>query len=121
MAAAFTWPGSLPQRMNRDYSESGGVVMISSPTDTGPGKLRRRGNASNRLRCSCDMTKAQIATFEDFVKNTIKGTARFNFSHPRTELSIEVRFQPVSEGQLYTMSYIAPDLYQISFSLEVMP
>lgn len=70
---------------------------------------------------SFTMTPSQLVIFEDFVKNTLKGTARFGFTHPRTGSVIEARLVPQSTGDLYTISYINPIRYNVSLQMEVLP
>ena len=60
MAVSYIWPLSLPQKPNTNYSESGGVLIIRSPTDAGPAKQRRRGNKPQVLSMNFDMTDAQV-------------------------------------------------------------
>lgn len=121
MAVSYIWPLSLPQKPNTNYSESGGVLIIRSPTDAGPAKQRRRGNKPQVLSMNFDMTDAQVSTFETFVKDTIKGVARFGFSHPRTNASIEVRIVPSGDGELYQLQYLSPGYWTVTFSMEVLP
>jgi hypothetical protein len=67
------------------------------------------------------MTSAQVTTLENFVTNDIKGTARFGFTHPRTNQVVEVRIIPSPEGEMYTASYLAPGYYNISTTFEILP
>lgn len=121
MAYTYTWPTALPQSPQKGYSETGGVLAMRTPMDAGPAKLRRRGQKPQMLNVTFLMTSAQVVVFEDFVKNTIKGVARFGFAHPRTGSIAEVRIIPEGEGNLYNMSYTAPGYYTLQFQLEVLP
>ena len=83
MAYAYTWLGTLPQMPDTNYSETGGINIIRSPMDAGPAKQRKRGNKPQVLQLTYTMSNSQVIIFEDFVKNTLKGTARFGITHPR--------------------------------------
>jgi len=121
MAVSYIWPVSLPQKPNTNYSESGGVLVVRSPMDSGPAKERKRGNRPQTLSLNFDMTDAQVVTLETFVKSTINGVARFGFTHPRTNASIEVRLIPSGDGQLYDIKYLSPGYWSVSLNMEVLP
>lgn len=121
MAAAYTWPVSLPQVPQKGYTEQGGVNIIRTQTDTGPAKQRRRADSPNKLSVSFMMTTEQTSTFEDFVINSLKGVARFYFKHPRTQYVKEVRIIPTGTGDEYTIDYLAPGYWLVKFNLEVLP
>jgi hypothetical protein len=119
--AAFIWPLDLPQKVNRDFTETGNTNIVRSPMDAGPAKMRRRSEGVKTLNVSFDMTTANCATFETFVYSTLNSTARFDFVHPRTGTTVEVRIVPGTDGQLFTSSYIIEGRWRISFKLEVLP
>ena len=119
--ASYTWPPTLPQDVRTDFTEAGGALILSSPMDKGSPKRRRRGNKPAILTVGFYMTTAQVATFETFIKTTIKGTARFDFPHPRTGATIEVRPVPQGDGDLYRVGYVSPIEWSVDMVLEVMP
>ena len=120
--ATYTWPPTLPTSADsQSYSEMSGALVLVSPMDAGPAKMRYRGQKPRQFSIEMIMDNTQIATLETFINTTLRGTARFDFTHPRTQASIETRFVPSSEGKYFNISYFAPDLYRISFSLEQMP
>lgn len=121
MAAAFTWPLSLPQTPERGFSEQNGVNIIRTQTDTGPAKQRRRAASAAKMSVSFLMTTAQVAVFEDFVLNSLKGVARFYFKHPRLQATKEVRIVPQGNSEHYTISYQAPGYWSVKFNLEILP
>lgn len=121
MAYTYIWPVTLPQKPQTNFSETGGVLIIRTPTDAGPAKQRRRGNRPQQLSCSFNMTTAQLDTFETFVKDTLSGTTRFGFTHPRTNQVVEVRLIPQQDGQLYTIGYILEGFWTVSMQMEVLP
>lgn len=121
MAYSYVWPVSLPQKPNTDYSETGGVLLVRSPMDAGPAKQRKIGNKPQVLSLTFDMKDAQVVTFEDFVKNTLKGISRFGFTHPRLNQTVEVRLVPSSDGQLYSLKYLSVGYWTVSLSMEILP
>lgn len=121
MAASYTWPGTLPQVPDTNYSETGGVNIIRSPTDSGPAKQRKRGNKPQVMNLTFTMSTDQVTTFETFVKTTLNGTARFGFTHPRLGTTVETRIIPQSSGDLYNISYINPTRWSVQLQLEILP
>lgn len=121
MAYSVVFPGTLPAMPNTDYTETGGVNIIRSPTDSGPAKQRKRGSKPQQLSISYNMAPEQVVIFEDFVKNTLNGVKRFGWTHPRLGTVVEVRIVPQSEGDLYSISYISPVKYNVSLQLEILP
>jgi hypothetical protein len=121
MAYTYIWPISLPQSPQKNFAETGGALILRTPMDSGPAKQRRRGKLASKMTLSFIMTSAQVTTLENFVTNDIKGTARFGFTHPRTNQVVEVRIIPSPEGEMYTASYLAPGYYNISTTFEILP
>jgi len=119
--AIYSWPVSLPQAPQRGFTETGGVLVLRTPMDSGPAKQRRRGQKPQVLQLSYLMTTAQVSTFEGFVKNDLKGTARYNYLHPRLNTTVEVRIVPQSGGELYNITYQAPGYWMVALTLEVLP
>jgi hypothetical protein len=89
--------------------------------DSGPAKQRRRGQRPENLQVTFHLSTEQVNTLDIFLKDTLKGTARFGFPHPRLESVVEVRVIPQSDGVLYSTAYIMPELWSVSFQLEVLP
>jgi hypothetical protein len=121
MAYSYTWPATLPQSPQKGYSETGGVLILRTPQDAGPAKMRVRGNKPQVLSVSFLMNTTQVTALETFVKTTIKGVARFGFTHPRTGVIVEVRIVPQGDGDFYTLQYQAPGYYQVTMQLEILP
>jgi hypothetical protein len=121
MAYTYVWPPSLPQSPQKGFTETGGVIILRTPTDAGPAKQRRRGEKPQVMQVSFVMTTEQTQTLENFVKNTLRGTARFGFTHPRLNSIVETRIVPQSSGDLYTFTYLAPGYWSVSLQLEILP
>lgn len=121
MAYAYVWPLSLPQKPLDSYSETTGVLVIRTQPDMGPAKQRRRGQMPDTLSVQFNMSTAQVETLREFVQDSIRGTIRFGFPHPRTSEIVEVRIVPQNNGQMYATTYIVPDYWQVSLQLEVLP
>ena len=67
------------------------------------------------------MTKAQVIAFETFANDTLRGMARFGIQHPRKKGTVvEARIVPGNDG-LYSISFVGPNLWNVSMTLEIMP
>jgi hypothetical protein len=121
MAVSYIWPLTLPQNVQKGFTESVGLNVLRTPTDSGPAKVRRRSVRPSKMSVSFFMTTVQVAQLETFVLNTIQGVARFGFPHPRTRTQVEVRIVPTQDGQYYTTSYQAPGYWLVSMDLEILP
>lgn len=121
MAYSYIWPVTLPQKPNNNYSETSGVLLLRTTMDAGPAKLRRRGQRPATLQVTFEMSTAQVETLRAFTQDTLKGTARFGFTHPRTNEIVEVRIVPQQDGALFNIGYILPEFWTISMQMEVLP
>lgn len=118
--ATYTWPSTLPQVPQKGYTESIGANILRTPMDAGPAKMRYRGKRPDTLNVQFLMTTAQVTNLQSFVQDTLINIRRFNFTHPRTGSTVEVRIIPQSES-MFSTSYVAPGYYQIGLQLEVLP
>ena len=121
MAYTYIWPPTLPQMPLSNYSETTGVLVIRTQPDVGPAKMRRRGQRPDVLNVQYDMSTAQVETLRSFIQDTLRGTTRFGYTHPRTGQVVEVRVVPQGDGQFFTTSYLLPNYWQVSLQLEVLP
>jgi hypothetical protein len=121
--AVISWPtaNDFPQSPQKGFSESIGLNVIRSPMDAGPAKQRRRSQRPSPMDVSFILTTAQTQTLENFVLNELEGVRRFNFLHPRLNTTVEVRIVPQSEGELFSLQYMAPGYWQASLKLEILP
>lgn len=115
------WPSSLPALPTKNYSEDGGVLILRTPTDAGPAKQRRRGKRASNLNLEYEMTSEQVIAFNTFVEETILGVKRYQITHPRTGLPVEVRMIPSGDGKLYDTSFNTNNLWIVRVNLEVLP
>jgi hypothetical protein len=67
------------------------------------------------------MRTSQVEALRVFVEDTIKGTARFGFPHPRTGAIVEARLVATDNGEMYTVSYITNDVWSTSMQMEILP
>jgi hypothetical protein len=121
MAYSYLWPVSLPQKPLTNYSETTGVKIIRTQPDLGPAKQRRRSKRPDVLNLQFNMSTDQVEILRVFVQDTLRGTARFGFTHPRTLSIVEVRIVPQGDGEMYATTYLVPNYWQISLQLEVLP
>lgn len=121
MAYSYVWPASLPQApLVSGWSESGGPNIIRTPMDKGPAKQRRRSAKPRPVNVSFMMTVEQVATFDTFVNDTIKGVARFGFTNRRTGEVMECRIIPSDDG-MYNISTPGGRHYLVSMQFEILP
>ena len=111
----------LPQVPQKGYTESIGANILNTPMDSGIPKRRYRGQRPDMLSVQFLMDTTQIATLDTFISGTIKYVNRFLFTHPRKGTPVEVRIQPQNDGNMYSLSYVAPYYYTVSMTLEVLP
>jgi hypothetical protein len=121
MALTYYWPNTLPQSVERGFSESIGLNVLRTPMDAGPSKIRRRSLRPETMSVTFLFTTAQVAILESFIFDTIKGVYRFGFTHPRKNTVVETRIVPTSDGQYFTATYRAPGYWGISLQLEILP
>lgn len=124
--AVQNWPVTLPQYPERSYAETQGHNILRTPMDQGPAKQRFRSLRPQQLSVQYMLSKAQLATLETFVLDTLQGVSRFNFPHPRLSSGTnyvfkEVRVVPQGNGDLFTVQHIGADYYRVNLQLEVLP
>lgn len=113
-----TWPATLPSSPLADgFNEQPPNLAIRTDMDAGPAKVRRRFTAGVRpMTVMFLLTKAQVATLDEFYTSTLSGgTIRFDWTHPRTGSAVEFRFTAPPEYRADS------DLWQVTMSLEIMP
>ena len=120
MATSFTWPGTLPASPLIDYQEGRNLNVMVTPMDSGPPKMRRRSQLPDTLNVNYILTDTQVATLDTFIFTTLSGTSRFNYTHPRTGVSEEVRILPQGSA-MYSIVNVANDLYRVNLVLQVLP
>lgn len=120
MAYAYIWPPGLPQVPQKDFTEDISADVVRTTMESGISKLRYRGRSPSVLQVSFIMDSGHLTILEDFVHNTIRGVARFGFTHPRTGIIVEVRILG-SGNKMYSTTYLAPGFYKVSLQLEVLP
>ena len=121
MAYTHIWEATLPQVPQKGFSESIGALILRTPMDAGPAKQRYRGRRSNTMQLTFIMTTVQVGTLDTWITNTLRGTARFGFPHPRTGSIVEARIVPQGEGGLFNCTYIAPGYWNVSLQFEILP
>ena len=121
--AVPSWPtaNGLPKIPQKGFTESVGINILRSQTDAGPAKQRVRSRRPNTMQLSFIMTTQETETLETFVKDTIRGTKRFNFPHPRLYTNVEVRIVPQQDGEFYRLQYLAPGYWQTQINFEILP
>ena len=115
------WPSSLPQLPTKNYSEDNGVLILRTPMDAGPAKQRYRGKRASNLQVQYEMSTSQVQELAEFVEDTTMGVKRYQITHPRTGLAVEVRMIPQQDGKLYDITMVSTNVWNVSIGLEVLP
>lgn len=90
-----SWPETLPSIPRRaDCGEQFPDLVLRTPMDAGPPKVRRRFTAGERPSpMGWFFTAAQMSTFETWWKDTIfGGSLSFTMTNPRTGIIDSWRF-----------------------------
>lgn len=117
--ASIVWPTSLPQKLRQQgYIEQQPDLMIRTESDVGTAQQRRRGTAGpTRIDGSQLLTESQVETLIDFYRNTlVEGTDKFEWQHPRTGDTVEMRFRGRPEIESPSGS-----IYTVNYRLEILP
>ena len=113
-----TWPATLPQLVLRDgFSETTLDVVIRTPVEAGPAKLRRRISTNVRtINCNVILTTAQVAIFDSFYVTDLEGGAlSFTWTSQRTGAAATLRFTGVPK-------YVTEGLdWMVNLPLEILP
>lgn len=129
MASFPIWPSSLPQMpLIEGYSEVMPTNLIRSNTDTGPAKVRKRGNAKPVVvKASYLLSTQEVEILDEFVEEQLSGGAIcFDWVRPRfstnTSNYVRARLMPNNDG-LYTKSIVSntTDFWQVELAFEIFP
>ena len=90
----IVWPPTLPELPLMGWGEQFEDRRVRTPTETGPAKVRQRFTAGVRnLSLPMALTEAEMAILDDFFHtDTAGGSLRFEWQHPRTGDTYEMRF-----------------------------
>lgn len=113
------WPISLPQSILLDgYQDGIPEGRIKSPTDTGPGKQRRRSSAASRnVTGRMLLTEEQLDTMRYFIEVTIVGgSLPFTFKDPVNNAPSLVRI-----GDNMPTWFLNGLKYDVALQLEFLP
>ena len=123
------WPDTLPRvPLISGYTETMPSTLLRTETETGPAKVRRRGNAKPvTVQASYIFTTEQAEDFDYFVYNVIGGGAIcFDWPRPRFKTFdskyVRARLVPSSDG-LYSKSVVdsTTDFWNVTITLEIFP
>ena len=117
MAAA--WPATLPQTpLQKSFSESLPDNVIRTKMGVGPTKVRRRYTSGVRpMSFNMKMTSAQVLAFETFfADDTADGALSFDFTHPRTGVTVSMRFVEPPK-----IAAADNDQWMLSMKVEILP
>lgn len=117
--ALYTWPSTLPAKpLANGYNEGFQDTVIRSKVEAGASKARQRYTRLRRLiDVSFQLSTAQKSAFETFLGTIGGGALPYNWPHPLTGTAQVVQMT----GPVTGPKYIAPNIWQVSFQLEVLP
>jgi hypothetical protein len=119
---AETWPGSLPQYINRNgFSYSLSNSSISSNMSTGYAKRRKKYTGQYATyTVSIDMTQTQADIFEQFFNNNLGyGVEEITFPDPLfIDATIDARVKAGADGNPYSFG-VYGDNDQVILSMEL--
>lgn len=112
-----SWPGTLPGLNADGYSEEDEDGLIRTQMDAGPEFRRRRFTAvPTKISDTLILTDAQVDTLLAFYRATLSGgSLSFTWEHPRTEASVQMRFNS------FPVISAGPFNYSVRIDLEILP
>lgn len=118
-----TWPVTLPDNFLVDsYQEAFSDNVLRTSMSVGPAKMRRRSTAGTRpISGNQYMTPDHLGIFDIFFTTTLEdGALRFDWTHPRTGVSVEFRFLNAPQFErVKTQSGVVG--WIVAINLEIMP
>lgn len=117
--ANIVWPDDLPPApVLAGYQEVAPTTVLRTQMDAGAPKMRRRFSAAPRpLKCALSLSKEEVELLDVFFNETCEGGAdRFEWVHPRTGETVEMRF---TQPPQYVPQ--ADNLWTAQLVLEIMP
>jgi hypothetical protein len=117
------WPPSLPQApLASGYAEAHPDLTVRTSVDKGPARVARRSSLGvTVMSLQFILSAAQVATLETFVYDTlVSGVYRFEWVHPRTGDTIELRFLPSGES-MYSLAPVSGDYWAVGCQMEILP
>jgi len=119
---AVQWPTGLDVKpLASAYDEQPPRLIIRTPMDSGPAKVRRKLSNNVRIvQIEMLLSQDELEDFDEFFTLTILGGAlSFEWTHPRTGEAIDSRILcDDSNGPKYRWE---DGSYLVSFALEVLP
>jgi hypothetical protein len=117
-----TWPAILPQEPNNgEYKETPPDTVLRFKPDFGPDLVRRRGIAGVRkLSLPYRFSPAQMAAFEDFLKNDLQGGV-LSFTFPWPPAPRETKNVTVRLVSMPTYTHKGVGYHDVTLELEVLP
>lgn len=115
--AAIKWPGDIKQCFRLDYSEDQQSVVIRSPVDVGPHKVRRRyTKAVVGIAAVIVLDKDELAKFRAFYNTTLQGgVLPFEVTLPTKTAPEDVRFL-----QPFSVAAITDKHFNVGLALETI-
>jgi hypothetical protein len=112
------WPGNLPYIEIAGYASGMEDLLLRSPMEVGPDKVRRRNTAGVRpVNGNLTVDSAELETLRSFYKDsTLSGAIRFAWTEPETGNPVEMRFTSPPNW-----TPLGAGIYKVSLRLEILP
>lgn len=113
--AAIDFPAGLPPALVGTLQENLVPAFVNDAADVGAPRRRKRFTRTLKaFGFTLRLTDAQAATLRTFIDTTTSGgVSIFNWTHPVTSTSYEVRF-----GELPQVQSLTPGVWDASIALE---
>ena len=121
--ANAVWPGSLPALpLRQGFTGTFGNNTVSTPTDIGPPKVRRRTTKRvDSLDATLRMSTAQLGIFLDFFTNTLgDGARRFDDTDPIFGTAITYRFRDLEQSPPKWVPAPSPGMWDVTVALQTV-
>lgn len=118
------WPLDLPQAPQRDgWSDTAPNNLLRSEMESGPMKVRRRGNAKpHTAKATYVFTDEEADVFERFALETLAGGAiAFDWWHPTLRRYVRARLAPEGDGLFSKQYWGGTYAWQYSLTFEYWP
>lgn len=122
--ADTSFPPGLTRAPRVDaLSEDAPDVVIRSEVDAGPALVRRRFTGDRRtFSVQLDLTRTELATFDEFFLTTTKGgSLSFEWKHPRTASLADFRFLKAPNYRPRAPRGDGSEWWVVSFEMELLP
>ncbi len=120
MASTINWPVYLPQLAEVSFEIPD--TRLVSQMDIGPAKVRNRYTyAPISIMGRLILNAQQVTEFLTFYQITlVHGSLSFNWEHPVTDETIEMRFKSLGSVELFKTGHVTDRVWTLPVVLEII-